>query len=111
MIKSTIENNIFRAKVITPLISISEQQIKNTFFNRNIGNKTFSFRYQLVSFRLPKKILAKAHEKKEIRNILKKFQATGVLPHKYKDIEINNLGNITEDGLTKDLVSLLKTHQ
>ncbi|MCO4793092.1 MAG: SurA N-terminal domain-containing protein [Bacteriovoracaceae bacterium] len=107
IIRETIEYNIFSSRVIQPLISITEQEIKNRFYRKNINNKTLNFKYNLVDFTFPRKKMSK-RMKAQFSDMLKKFQTTGILPSKFQSLETNVLGDITEDGLTRDLKRLLK---
>ena len=105
--RSTIEYNIFSSKVISPLISVTDQEIKNSFYKKNAKNKALDLKYTLIDFSINKKYLRKKM-KIDFRNIIKKFQTTGVLPEKFSKIQTNVLGNITEEGLTKKLKTTLK---
>lgn len=107
LIRETIEHNIFNDRVIRPLISVTEQEIKNTFYKENQNNKSISFRYTLVDFSLDDRKLSKKSERR-FKEALKSFQVSGALPDEFKDVETNTLGDITEEGLTKDLRLLLK---
>ena len=108
IIRETIEFNIFQSRIIAPMISITEQQIKNTFYKENTNNKTLSFKYDLVDFSFP---AAKLNKRliKGLPKVLKKYQVNGVLPPQYGQMSTNVLGTINEDGLTGQLSKLLKT--
>jgi len=106
-VRESLEFSYFNSRVVSPLISITEQEIKNKYYQENINNKTLSFKYSLVDFTLPAKAVSKKM-KKNLPNVLKKFQITGNLPKSYSDIETNELGDVSEDGLTKKLKQLLK---
>lgn len=105
--KQSIEFNIFFSRVIQPLVSVTEQEIKNAFYNENRNNKTLSFRYTLVDFSLHKR-----HMTKELlenyKTILERFQTTGTLPSELESLETNVLGEISEDGLNQELQQTLK---
>lgn len=105
--RESIEFNIFNGRVIRPLISITDQEIKNSYYKSNIKNKTLAFRYTLVDFSLPKSSFKK-NMLKNYRSMLTKFQINGVLPQEYSNLSTNVLGDITEDGLTVKLKSILK---
>lgn len=105
--KQSIEFNIFFSRVIQPLVSVTEQEIKNAFYNENKNNKTLSFRYTLVDFSLHKKHMTKDLHA-NYKAILEKFQTTGVLPAKLESLETNVLGEISEDGLNAELKKTLK---
>ena len=107
LIRETIEYNIFNDRVIRPLISVTEQEIKNAFYKENQNDKSLSFRYTLVDFTLPKSSLSKSQEKR-FKEALKTFQVSGNMPSEFKDVETNTLGDITEEGLTAELTRLLK---
>lgn len=107
IIRETIEYNIFYSRVIRPLISITEQEIKNYYYKKNIKNKTIAFRYNLIDFSMDNSKMT-SRMRKTYRNMLRKFQNNGVLPSKYQSLQTNELGDITEEGLTSSLKSLLK---
>lgn len=107
IIRETIEFNIFNSRIIQPLISITDQEIKNRFYRMNVNNKTLNFRYNLVDFSFPRSKMSGAM-KGNFKEMLTKFQTTGILPERFKELNTNVLGNITEDGLTNDLKKLLK---
>ncbi len=107
IIRETIEYNIFYSRIIKPLISITEQEIKNYYYKKNINNKTIAFRYNLIDFSMPASNMT-SKMKKGFKQTLKKFQTNGILPDQYSDLQTHELGDITEDGLTKKLKSLLK---
>jgi len=108
IIRETMEYNIFSSKIISPLISVTEQEIKNEYYKMNSGNKALSFKYNLVDFYIKKNSLIDKDDVKFL-NVLKDYQLTGRLPSEYKDLETNPLDNLSEDNLSKDLSSLLKT--
>ena len=105
--RATIEYNLFASKIIAPLVSITEQEIKNVFYKKNANGKSSDFKYTLVDFSINKKFLTKKM-KTNFRNVIKKFQTTGVLPEKFSKIQTNVLENVTEEGLTKKLQKILK---
>ncbi|MBT7611507.1 MAG: peptidyl-prolyl cis-trans isomerase [Bacteriovoracaceae bacterium] len=107
IIRETIEYNIFYSRVIRPLISITEQEIKNYYYRNNLKNKTVAFRYNLIDFSMDASAMT-SKMKKSFKNMLRKFQTNGVLPNKYSELQTNELGNITEEGLTADLKNVLK---
>jgi len=108
IIRETMEYNIFSSKIISPLISVTEQEIKNEYYKMNSGNKALSFKYNLVDFFINKNSLIDNSDTKFL-NVLKDYQLTGRLPSDYKDLETNPLDNLSEENLSKELSSLLKT--
>lgn len=108
VMRETMEYNIFASKIIAPLISVTEQEVKNEYYRRNTSNNTLSFKYNLTDFYISENGLADKNEEHYL-NVLKDYQLTGKLPHDYKNLETNNLENITEDTLSKDLAEILKS--
>ena len=100
--RATIEYNIFTSKVIAPLVSVTDQEIKNAFYKKNIKNKALDMKYTLVDFSINRNAVNKKMRSR-FRSVIKKFQTTGVLPEEFSKMQTNILGNITEGGLTKKL--------
>ncbi|MFZ4712921.1 MAG: hypothetical protein ACOYL6_04370 [Bacteriovoracaceae bacterium] len=106
IIRETIEFNIFSSRVVMPLISITEQQIKNNYYNRYLGNKTVSFKYGLTDYYLNSSMTA--DETKNFRETIMRYHSSGIIPESMKSIETNQLENLSEEGLTGDLIKELK---
>lgn len=107
VIRETIEYNIFVSRVIIPLVSVTDQQIKNTYYNKYLGNKTVSFKYSLIDYSIVQPL--KPTELNLFKDAITKFHSSGVIPEQFKTVEQNQLENLSEDGLTQDLVKNLKT--
>lgn len=107
VIRETIEFNIFNGRIIRPLISITDQEIKNHFYKTS-KDKTLSFKYTLVDFSMNESKMKKGMLK-SFPSVLAKFQVSGILPKKYESVETNVLGDITEGGLTDNLKRVLKS--
>lgn len=105
IMRETIEFNIFSGRVIHPLITITDQEIKNIFYKQNEGNTTFTFKYLLTDFYLES---ATPGQVSRFKKMLEKYQVSGILPEEFALMQTNVLGNVTEDGLTTDLIRLLK---
>ncbi|OIQ18415.1 MAG: hypothetical protein BM556_09135 [Bacteriovorax sp. MedPE-SWde] len=104
--REAIEFNRFNSWVILPLVSVSEQEIKNRFFKENVNNKTVSFKYTLVDFSIePSKLPKKKW--KSFKLMMKDYQKGGPLPKKYASLDSSVLGDITAEGLTNELRKLL----
>lgn len=108
VIRETMEYNIFASRIIAPLVSVTEQEIKNEYYRRNDDNKALSFKYNLVDFYISEKAV-KDKKDERILQVLKDYQLTGKLPSDFAGLETNNLENLNEDGLNKDLAGALKT--
>ena len=114
--RQNIEFGHFHQQTIAPLITITEQEVKNMFYKMNAHNKALAFRYTLVDFSLPRKAFQsqgrrrqrQRHKLKNFRQVLINFQNNGVLPEDYPPLQTNVLGDITEDDLTPHSKSILK---
>lgn len=106
-IRETLEFNLFYSRVITPLVFISEQEIKNKYYKANTSNSALSFKYELVDFYIPKARILK-EDIPGLPNVLKEFQSTGHMPAIYREIETLPLGNVSADDLDSNISSILK---
>ncbi len=107
LIRESMEYNIFTSRIIAPLISVTEQEIKNEFYKLNSNNKALSFRYNLVDFYVNKNNVVSFTPNNFI-SAVKDLQLTGKLPAEYETTETNALDNLSEDSLSKELSSSLK---
>lgn len=108
IIRETMEYNVFASRIIAPLISVTEQEIKNEYYRRNSSNNALAFKYNLVDFYIQESTLVDKDEKRFLA-ILKDYQLTGKLPEEYRNLESNNLDNLREDSLSKELRQTLKS--
>jgi peptidyl-prolyl cis-trans isomerase SurA len=108
IIRETMEFNIFAQRIISPLISVTEQEIKNEYYRRNSTNNALAFKYNLVDFYIPEEKLIDRKDQGQFLAVLKDYQLTGKLPEEYRSLESNTLDNLSEDGLSKDLAATLK---
>ena len=107
VIRETMEYNIFATRIIAPLVSVTEQEIKNEYYRRNSSNNALAFKYNLVDFYIKESTLVDKDQNKFLA-VLKDYQLTGKLPEEYRELESNNLENLNEDGLSKELAKILK---
>lgn len=108
LIRSSIEYNLFLSRIIQPLISITEQDVKNAYYQRHSNNKRLSFKYELVDFSLDRSNFKKGMLK-QFKGVLTSFQQTGILPKEFSNVSTNVIGEIREDGLTSSLKNVLKS--
>ena len=107
LLRASREYNILLNIVIEPLVTITEQQIKNRFFYNNLKNKTLSINYSLISYRIP----ANRIRKNDLNNFVKAlptYMSRGIIPQKYSTVEKINIGNIKEEDLSKSVKKVLK---
>ena len=105
--RESIEFNVFISTVIQPLISVTEQEIKNTFYKQNKANKSLTFKYTLVDFNLPKAKL-NSSQVKQFPKVLEQYQANGILPKAYTGLDTDTIPDIHQEDLNQKLRNLLK---
>lgn len=107
LVRESIEFNLFATRVIQPLISVTEQEIKNAFYRRNADNKALNFRYNLIDFSIARKEY-KPVSKEEMKEVLVSYQADGHLPEKMRNLDTADLGDVSEEGLADHVRDQLK---
>lgn len=108
IIREAMEFNIFNSRIIAPLVTITDQEIKNHYITKVASNnsKALSFKYTLVNFTLSKdKVLDS--DIVRLPEILKKYRATGNIPAIYSSISTNDLGTLSADDLPKEFSKAL----
>lgn len=106
-LREAIEYSYFVNRVISPLISISEQDVKNTFFKNNIKDPRMSFKYSLIDYSISKEKISKM-DKNQFIEVVKQYRINGVLPEDYSALHASSLDDIGEESLASELRSLLK---
>jgi peptidyl-prolyl cis-trans isomerase SurA len=106
-LREAIEYNLFVTRVISPMIAISEQDVKNTYYKNNIKDSRMNFKYSLIDYAVSKDVVAKLG-KGQMEEVVKQYRINGVLPASFSTLSVSNLDDITEEGLTGDLKTLLK---
>ncbi len=105
--RESIEYNIFLSRVISPMISVTEQEIKNEFYKMNSSNSTLGHRFDLVDFFIDKGVL-KPNEMSQLPRALKGLQRGESLKGNLGKFEASNINNINEDGLAKEIKGQLE---
>jgi peptidyl-prolyl cis-trans isomerase SurA len=107
IIRETMEYNIFSSRIIAPLVSVTEQEVKNEYYRLNSTNSALAFKYNLVDFFISEdKLIDK--DKNKFLSVLRDYQLTGKLTQEYSSLETNNLEELTEDALPLELSTTLK---
>jgi peptidyl-prolyl cis-trans isomerase SurA len=107
LVRQSIEHNIFNGRVVEPLVTITDQEIKNTFYKKNVGDNTFTFKYALEDFSIKKGDIPSS-KVNELVTAAKNRKLGQSLPPDFSSLGFNELGNVTEDTLSAELNSLLK---
>lgn len=107
LIREAMEYNYFNSRIIAPLVNITDQEVKNYYYNENSKNEALSFNYEIVDFSIEESKITRP-EAEKLPIVLEEYQKTGSLPEVYRDISTNDLGKLRGDDLPKDLSSMLK---
>lgn len=107
ILREAMEFNIFNGRIIAPLVTITDQELKNLYYKNSKNRKTISFTYKVVDFTLPKSRVNK-RDYKRLPKIMESYQKTGNLPQIYRDLNTNDLGVVKDEDLPSDLSSILK---
>ncbi len=105
-LREAIEYSYFINRVISPTIAISEQDVKNTYFKKNIKDARLNFKYTLIDYAITKD-LSKS-EKTQMVEIVKQYRINSVLPESFSTMTTSNLDDMTEEGIAPELKNLLK---
>jgi len=106
-LREAIEYSYFLNRVISPSISISEQDVKNTYFKKNIKDSRLNFKYSLIDYSIPKDLVPKL-AKGQMEDVIKQYRINSVLPEAFSTMTSANLDEITEEGIASELKNLLK---
>lgn len=101
------EYNVFNRNIISPLVNITEQEMKNLFYKRSNQKNSLSFKYYLIDYAIEKSALSNSQLKK-IKEDLLKYKDNGVLPGRLRNLETNDIGNVSDDDLPKDIALKLR---
>lgn len=105
LLRATKEHNDLVGSVIQPLVSITDQQVKNIFFRDFLKNKSVSIKYFLIAYSIDASLVKNPQE---FLDSLKKYQSNGILDKKYSSTSEINIGDVKEDDLSKTVSNVLK---
>ncbi len=106
-LREAIEYSYFINRVVSPTISVSEQDVKNTYFKNNIKDSRLNFKYTLIDYSIGKDVQPKL-EKGQMEEVVKQYRINSVLPESFSTLTSANLDEITEEGIAPELKNLLK---
>jgi peptidyl-prolyl cis-trans isomerase SurA len=106
-LREAIEYSYFINRVISPTIAISEQDVKNSYFKKNVKDSRMNFKYTLIDYSIGKDITPKL-EKGKMEDVVRQYRINGILPESFSTLTSTNLEDITEEGISAELKTLLK---
>lgn len=107
LIRDAMEYNVFQRRIIGPLITITDQELKNQYYKMNSNNKALSFKYRVIDYVLPENKVLK-QDKKRLQSVFEEYRKTGNIPSIYSSFATNDLGEVSDDDLPKELSNLLR---
>jgi peptidyl-prolyl cis-trans isomerase SurA len=107
VIREAMEYSLFTTRIIAPLVTITEQELKNEFYKRHATDKALTFIYQVVDFSVPGEQAGPKGAKEAFVVALRDYQLTGRMSGGFTDLEANPLEGIKEDGLHPSIASAL----
>lgn len=105
--RAGMEFEVFQRRIIGPLVTITDQEVKNFYYKVSKNKKTISFKYKVVMYSLPKSKVLK-EDLKRLPSILQNYKQTGNIPQIYSDISILDLGTLSGEDINNDLKKLLR---
>jgi|LULL01.1.fsa_nt_gb peptidyl-prolyl cis-trans isomerase SurA len=103
--REALEYNIFNSRIIIPLISVSEQEIKNEFFSMNKNNKSITYEYTLVDYIIDKDLSKKKYDDYKKAMVAKRKGTP--LPSEFEDISEIRLPDMKADSLDSSIQKIL----
>lgn len=107
IIRETIEFNIFNSNIIEPLINITEQEIRNAYYQANRDHRTVAFNYHLISFSLPASEMTQSMLD-EFPKVMSRMQEGHSIPDNFRNISTSDLGKISEDGMADAIFEVVE---
>lgn len=107
LMRETIEYNIFLSKVITPLVFVTDQEIKNFYYNNAKDKNTMTFVLSIYDYVIDEKFVQK-QDLKSYKESVQKYHTTGIIPELYSSIEKIDFGTIAEGSLSASIKNTLK---
>lgn len=107
IVREAIEFNVFQERVVTPLVSVTDQDVKNEYYRMNRDDSTLSFDLTLVDYAIGEGRVG-AGELAEFRAAVGRYRDTGNVPERFSSIEARDLGRIKEDGLVPAVRSAVR---
>jgi peptidyl-prolyl cis-trans isomerase SurA len=106
VIREAMEFNLFTTRIIAPLVTVTEQEIKNEYYKRSSDNRALSFKYNVVDFSVPA-AQAKGKEAKNFKQALRDYQVSGRLGLGFSDLDSTTFEDIKEDALAPVIAKAL----
>ncbi len=100
LIREGMERNVLQSQVISPSVSVSEQEIKNYYIKKGNKSETLSYRYDLKNFLFSKEAIKKLSSK-EMHTMVQEHLKHGQNPLHRSLYEVIPLQDIPQEDLLK----------
>lgn len=107
IIREAIEYNIFSTRIIEPLITVSDQQLKSEFLKNFKGSSSLATSYDLIDYRISKSAFKKIGAK-EVQKLINQWKSSGIKPGKIKAVSSHELNEVSDDGLDSKIAKALR---
>lgn len=109
LIREAMEFNIFNSTIISPLVTITDQELKNFYITKfaTKNSKALSFKYKIVGFTISKSKILDS-DLKRFPGILKEYKKSGNIPSIYSSLATSDLGTLAADDLPAVFAKALK---
>lgn len=107
LIRSAMEYKVFQQRIISPLITITDQELKNYYYKISTNRKALSFKYKVVDYTLNSSNVSK-DDFKRLPAIFQEYRRTGNIPAIYSNFSLNDLGEVSDEDLPKELSTILR---
>lgn len=107
LIKNAMEFNVFQGRIIGPLITITDQELKSYYYKLNTNNSALSFQYKVVDYTLAEDKVLK-EDQQQLTAIFEEYRNSGNIPQIYSSFATNDLGKVSDEDLPKELSSILR---
>lgn len=101
------EFNVFNRNIIAPLVNITDQELKNLFYEKSQQKNTFNFTYDIEDFSVPTSSVSQT-KLSELKKQLAKFKTNKVKQGDLKKFNIVNIGKVAGDDLPSNIKAALK---
>ncbi|PIP92837.1 MAG: hypothetical protein COW00_05910 [Bdellovibrio sp. CG12_big_fil_rev_8_21_14_0_65_39_13] len=109
IIREAMEYNTFSSRIIEPLISVSDQQLKNEYYKRFKNDKSSSTIYSLIDYRVPKSIYKKLSKSRtSVETLISDWHKSSQKSKKLGTSTKNEINDLSDDGLDKKISRILK---
>ena len=102
-----MEYNIFNRRIIAPLVTITDQELKTEYYKNTKSKKTINYIYEVIDYNIKKDKLQK-EDIARMPSVLEKYIENGNLPEIYSEIEMDSLGKLAGEDVPKNIRNVLR---